>query len=73
MAEDLGDAYWEARMAARKQRLDDEEASKRVSPNNPKGEPTGAFTGRCGKCGSNDLWDDATMYGCNSCDAMYSN
>jgi len=34
---------------------------------------TGHYTGRCGKCGSSDLWDDVTMYGCNSCNAMFSN
>lgn len=27
----------------------------------------GDFTGRCLKCGSNDLWDDMTAYGCNQC------
>lgn len=39
--------------------------------NNPKGEPVGHFTGRCYQCGSKDLWDDATAYGCNACDALY--
>ena len=39
--------------------------------NNPKGEPVGHFTGRFMKCGSKDLWDDATAYGCNACDALY--
>lgn len=28
---------------------------------------TGDFTGRCWKCGSNDLWDDNLSYGCNKC------
>jgi len=23
------------------------------------------FTGKCPKCGSGDLWDDQTAYGCN--------
>ena len=40
---------------------------------NPAGKPTGPFTGRCKRCGSNDLWDDATTYGCNNCGAVYSN
>lgn len=41
--------------------------------NNPDNLPTGAFTGRCSKCGSNDLWDDGAWYGCNCCNAMFSN
>lgn len=32
---------------------------------NPNNEPTGHFTGRCAKCGSNDLWDDNLHYGNN--------
>ena len=39
---------------------------------NPKNEPTGHFTGRCARCGSNDLWDDNLHYGCNNCGAFYS-
>lgn len=35
--------------------------------NNPQNEPAGDFTGRCGKCGSKDLWDDNLVYGCNNC------
>jgi hypothetical protein len=27
----------------------------------------GHYTGKCGHCGSNDLWDDNLAYGCNSC------
>lgn len=38
--------------------------------NNPNGEPVGHFTGRCFKCGSNDLWDDNMHYGCNKCGAF---
>jgi uncharacterized protein (DUF983 family) len=41
---------------------------KDVNPNNEK---TGHFTGRCGKCGSNNLWDDNLAYGCNNCGAFY--
>lgn len=37
------------------------------SKTNPNNEPTGHFTGRCGRCGSNDLWDDNLWYGCNNC------
>jgi hypothetical protein len=40
--------------------------------NNPNGEPTGHFTGRCMRCGSSDLWDDNLAYGCNSCGAFLS-
>lgn len=40
---------------------------------NPKREPTGPFTGRCKRCGSNNLWDDQSVYGCNNCGAVYSN
>ena len=39
--------------------------------NNPRNEPTGPWTGRCKHCGSTDLWDDATAYGCNCCDALF--
>ena len=35
--------------------------------NNPNNEPTGNFTGRCMRCGSNSLWDDHIHYGCNNC------
>lgn len=28
---------------------------------------TGDFTGKCWRCGSHDLWDDVTGYGCNEC------
>ncbi len=41
--------------------------NKPPSETNPNNEPTGHFTGRCGKCGSNDLWDDNLHYGCNNC------
>ena len=39
--------------------------------NNPKNEPTGHYTGRCGECGSKDLWDDASAYGCKCCGAIF--
>lgn len=39
--------------------------------NNPNNEPTGHYTGRCGQCGSNDLWTDGLTYGCNSCHFVY--
>lgn len=38
---------------------------------NPKNEPTGHFTGRCMRCGSSDLWDDNTAYGCNRCGGFW--
>jgi hypothetical protein len=43
-----------------------------ASETNPRNEPTGHFTGRCAKCGSNDLWDDNLWYGCNNCGQWYS-
>lgn len=39
--------------------------------NNPNNESTGHFTGRCMKCGSTNLWDDATAYGCDCCGAIF--
>lgn len=40
--------------------------------NNPNDEPTGHFTGRCGICGSTDLWDDNLAYGCRCCGATWT-
>lgn len=40
---------------------------------NPHNEPSGPFTGRCQRCGSDDLWDDNSYYGCNNCGAVYRN
>lgn len=54
------------------QRITDENALARLRKvNNPAHAPTGHFTGRCGQCGSKDLWDDATAYGCNCCGAVF--
>ena len=39
---------------------------------NPKKLSVGHYTGRCLYCHSNNLWDDMTTYGCNTCDAIYS-
>jgi hypothetical protein len=39
--------------------------------NNPDNLPTGHFTGRCGECGSKDLWDDNLTYGCDCCGAIW--
>lgn len=39
---------------------------------NPNNEPTGHYTGRCGKCGSSDLWDDNSAYGCNNCGGFWT-
>lgn len=47
--------------------------NKTPSETNPQKKPVGSFTGRCKRCGSNDLWDDQTAYGCNNCGAVYSN
>jgi hypothetical protein len=50
--------------------ISEEELERRRSTNNPKKEPTGPFTGRCPACGSKNLWDDNTAYGCNDCHAL---
>lgn len=60
------DDYWERR--AREQRLNNMTSDQRK--NNPNAESMGHFTGRCNKCGSNDLWDDNAHYGCNKCGAF---
>ena len=43
------------------------------NPRNPNNEPTGHYTGRCRKCGSNNLWDDNLAYGCNDCGSFLGN
>jgi hypothetical protein len=52
--------------------LTDEQAKKLRARNNPEGKPTGHYTGRCGRCGSNDLWDDNMAYGCNVCGSFFT-
>lgn len=52
-------------------KLDDKTLEEIRLLNNPENAPTGHYTGRCMYCHSNDLWDDATAYGCNFCDAIY--
>lgn len=48
------------------------ELARLMALHNPKGEPVGDFTGRCLRCGSKDLWDDApAAYGCNCCGAIF--
>jgi DNA-directed RNA polymerase subunit RPC12/RpoP len=51
---------------------DDNELARLRKANNPNNDPTGHFTGRCGNCGSTDLWDDTTAYGCNCCGAAFA-
>lgn len=51
--------------------LDDYDLDRLKRKNNPNNEPTGDYTGRCKKCGSTNLWDDASAYGCNDCKAIY--
>ena len=60
------DAYWDERNRRRKLGAMTPEQRR----NNPTAEPMGHFTGRCSKCGSNDLWDDNLHYGCNKCGAF---
>lgn len=52
--------------------LNDLEAAALRLANNPHGEPTGHFTGRCMRCGSKDLWDDNSAYGCNCCGGWWT-
>ena len=52
--------------------MTDEEAAAARQRNNPDNEPMGHFTGRCGRCGSADLWDDNTAYGCNRCGGFWT-
>ena len=40
---------------------------KRVITLNGSAVEVGDFTGRCFECGSQNLWDDETAYGCNDC------
>ena len=40
---------------------------------NPRNELSGHFTGRFGRRGPKDLWDDNSAYGCNNCGATYCN
>jgi len=56
----------------KKHTLSAAEASALRERNNPGNAPTGHFTGRCSRCGSNDLWDDNLAYGCNRCGAILS-
>jgi hypothetical protein len=36
-------------------------------PEGPALSGCGDYTGKCGRCGSTDLWDDCTAYGCKTC------
>jgi hypothetical protein len=51
-------------------KFDDRRMAELRRVNNPHNEPVGHFTGRCGHCGSKDLWDDNLAYGCNCCGAF---
>lgn len=59
----------ERQLAAERQARRDAERSLRQAKRYPviNGHATGPYTGRCHKCGSTDLWDDCTAYGCNKC------
>lgn len=56
------------KQALKRQESDLEKIRRRNNPNN---EPTGHYTGRCGTCGSNNLWDDNLSYGCNNCGGIW--
>jgi hypothetical protein len=55
-------------LPSRKLPKDEEKLKELRKKHNPNNEATGLYTGRCADCGSDDLWDDATAYGCNVCD-----
>ena len=61
--------FFDALARAKKQ----EYPNRPASEVNPANEPTGPYTGRCKRCGSDNLWDDHAAYGCNNCGAVYSN
>ena len=54
-------------------KLTEDEKLALVRKNNPELRRVGPYTGRCAICESNDLWDDATIYGCNVCGALFPN
>ena len=62
------DAVWERRLRDHKLAA----MTPQQRANNPRADPMGHFTGRCSKCGSNNLWDDDMHYGCKSCGAVLS-
>lgn len=51
--------------------MDGVERAELKTVENPNNERTGHYTGRCARCGSKDLWDDASAYGCNKCGALF--
>jgi hypothetical protein len=57
------DDYWVA--LERRRMLDGMTPEQRR--NNPNGERMGPYSGRCGKCGSKNLWEDNLVSGCNNC------
>ena len=56
----------------KKRELDESTLAKIRLAQNPEKKEVGHYTGRCLYCHSKDLWDDASLYGCNVCDAMYT-
>lgn len=65
------DDYWEERIRRRDIASQSLYHPQRMK-NNPNAKPCGHFTGRCGKCGSSNLWDDNSAYGCNDCGAFWT-
>lgn len=53
------------------QRPTDQQLKDMMRRNNPENKPVGHFTGRCMNCGSTELWDDNTTYGCKCCRAIF--
>lgn len=59
----MSKVYWEDMTVEEREQLRRQE--------NPQDERTGHYTGRCAQCGSTNLWDDCTAYGCNACGAIF--
>ena len=53
--------------------LSEEQKLRERQRNNPAAKRVGPYTGRCERCHSDKLWDDATWYGCNNCGASWPN
>lgn len=66
-----GQKYAESIMMDISKRISGHEVENLRRIHNPNNEPIGMFTGRCARCGSDNLWDDASAYGCNICRAVY--
>ena len=68
--DDYEEEQRQARRDAQRRENLEEERNRRSFGGNSNSNPRagcGDYTGKCGACGSSDLWDDCSAYGCNSC------